>query len=121
VNVKNLLIPCSAALLLGCSLFDQKVKIETQETQQPRLNLKAPDPVKLNKINWVVISPDNVDEVFSDMKEKKYDVVLFGLSDDDYKNLSMNVIKIRKFIIEQKKILTLYKMYYEPEEEKEVK
>lgn len=117
MNVKNLLIPLLASLsLTGCWWDVKPVEVTTVCTPKTSLNISDPQPIKSEKVEWFIITPENVDEVFNDLKKKKYDLVLFGLTDDGYENLSTNIIKVRKYLIEQKAIIKAYKDYYEKEE-----
>lgn len=69
----------------------------------------------MEKLNWVIITSDNADEVFAKLKEQNKDLVLFGLSDDDYELLAKNFAQIRAYIIKQNATLDQYKKYYEGE------
>lgn len=63
-----------------------------------------------------MITPETSNDVFEKMEDNKYDLVLFGLTDNAYKNISVNLIKIRNYIIEQNSIIRAYQNYYEQEE-----
>ncbi|MGY8865437.1 MAG: hypothetical protein ACKVJK_07360 [Methylophagaceae bacterium] len=69
----------------------------------------------MEKLNWIIITSDNAEEVFAKMKEDGKDPVLFGLSDDDYEILAKNFAQIRAYIIKQGATLDSYKEYYESE------
>ena len=75
----------------------------------------------MDKLNFIIITSKNADEVFAKMKEDGKDPVLFGLSDDDYEILAKNFAQIRAFIIQQGMTLEQYKEYYESEEDKDDK
>jgi len=79
--------------------------------------LDAPEAPKMDKLNFIIITSENADEVFAKMKEDGKDPVLFGLSDDDYEILAKNFAQIRAFIIQQGMTLKQYKEYYESEED----
>ena len=114
MNVKTLLILLISSLLFtGCGITELFVK--TVPEQKTPLNLKEPNYVKMRDVKWFIITPENADEVFKELQNKKYDVVLYGLTDDGYKSLSINMAELRKYIIEQKEIIKSYKKYYEPQ------
>jgi hypothetical protein len=122
VNAKNLSIAFSVILLGGCSLFGDSVEpviVETREVERVRLELIDPEPVKLSRVEWVVITPENIDEVFEEFQNNNYDLVVFGLTDEGYENLSVNMAEIRKYIVDQKSIISAYKQYYEPKTQNE--
>lgn len=102
-------------LSTGCSSINPVKRIEIVEKPVERtpLNLPVPTPVKLEQVNWVVITRENAEEVFADLEKKNVDPVLFGLTDNDYELLSLNFAKIRNFIILNTEQLNQYKEYYE--------
>lgn len=63
---------------------------------------------------WILITPENADKVFAELKEKKVDLVLFGLTDEGYEELAINMAELRNFIASQRAIIIKYKDYYEP-------
>ena len=67
-------------------------------------------------MEWFVITPDNVDKVWEQLKKKDKDLVLFGLTDDGYERLSINMAEIRNFINTQRVIILKYKDYYEKDD-----
>jgi hypothetical protein len=73
-----------------------------------------PDPLRLQPIDWVVITPDNAEEVFQRLENKEIDLVLFGLTDDGYKQLAITISELRNMINLQRNIIIKYKEYYEP-------
>ncbi len=108
----------SLGALTGCATNEvQPVVISTVPVQKTALALKDPGPIKTRKVHWFVITPENVDSVFADLQKKKYSLVLFGLTDDGYENLSLNIAEIRAYMTEQKAIVEAYREYYEPKEQ----
>lgn len=116
---KFIIIFTSFLLLSGCSSI-KKLDIFTTEVERQPLNLESPEPVKLDKIDWIVVSSENAEEMFARLKEEGYDPVVFGLSDEEYEDLAMNFAQIRAYIIKQNEILKKYREYYEPELQKEL-
>lgn len=116
---KFIIILTSFLLLSGCSSI-KKLDIFTTEVERQPLNLESPEPVKLDKIDWIVVSSENAEEMFARLKEEGYDPVVFGLSDEEYEDLAMNFAQIRAYIIKQNEILKKYREYYEPELQKEL-
>ena len=90
-------------------------KVETVSTPVKKipLNLDHPSIIKLDKINWIIITKDNAVETFDLLTTKDTDAVLFGLTDDNYEILSKNFAHIRAHIIKQRQIINQYKKYYE--------
>lgn len=102
----------SILLLSGCSTIDL---IETREDSVDRtpLDISSAKELNLKDPNWIVVTPDNAEEVFAYLREEGYDPVIFGLTDQGYEELSIDFLKIRQHINTQRNILLRYKEYYE--------
>ena len=83
------------------------------------LNLPMSDPLKLESVNWRVVTPENIDKVWEELGAEGGNVVLFALTEDGYKTLSLNFAQIRNFILTQNEMLIKYRLYYEPEKKAE--
>ena len=101
-----------ATLLTNCSSV-KKLSIFKQEVPRVPLNLEKPAAPNMEKLNWIIITSDNAEEVFAKMKEDGKDPVLFGLSDDDYEILAKNFAQIRNQLKITNDLLDKYKKYYE--------
>ena len=120
-RIQNVLLLSLGSLLLSsCASFSlfgkdevKKLEVQTKQVERQKLNLKAPSPVELEDPNWIIIHPGNVEQVWKYMEENKNDVVLFGLTDEGYQTLSVNLTKLRNIIEQQRIILLKYKNYYE--------
>jgi len=114
--IQNVLL--SLTLLTFLTSCSSVKKIETVKTEVKRapLNLDRPEPIVMDELNWIIINSENAEEVFAKLKEKGTDPVLFGLTDDEYEDLSMNFAQIRNYIIQQGFVIDKYKEYYESEE-----
>jgi hypothetical protein len=124
VNVRQLLtLTLFLPLLSGCasfSLFGNKVKpveIQTKAVERTPLNLREPTPLKPRGFEWVIITPENAEEVWAKLRDKNVDLVLIGLTDDGYEELAITMAEIRNFIVMQKEIILKYKEYYEPQKD----
>ena len=105
----------SLGTLTGCATNEaQPVVINAVPVQKTALALKDPEPIKTRAVHWFVITPENAQDVFAELQKKKYSLVLFGLTDDGYENLSLNIAEIRAYMTEQKAIIKAYREYYEP-------
>jgi hypothetical protein len=71
------------------------------------------EPLELNDPGFVVVTPDNVDEVFKTLRNEGSDPVIIGLTDRGYEKLSIDFARIRQHINTQRNILLQYKEYYE--------
>ena len=111
-----LILLISLTLISGCSSV-KDLQIFTKEVERTPLNLDAPKALKMEQLDWIIITEENYKQVFDDLKKKNKDVVLFGLTDDGYETLAVNFAQVRKYIILNKNILQKYKDYYEGEED----
>ena len=103
----------------GCSTFrsEKQIEVITEEIEKPKLNLDAVEPLDLKPIKWIVLTRENVEEVFTNLEKDGKSVALFALDTDTYEILAINMEDIKRYILTQNKILVKYKEYYEPVEE----
>jgi hypothetical protein len=128
LRIQTISLALATSLLLsGCasfSLFGDRVKpvqIETKAVERTRLDIPMPSPLAPKPVEWILITPQNADEVWAKLKEKNADLVLFGLTDDGYEELAMTIAELRNFIATKRQIIIKYKEYYEPEKQEEKK
>ena len=58
---------------------------------------------------------------FKELGKTEKDIVVFGLTNQSYKALSLSVADLRRYIIQQNAVIKAYKEYYEPEKKDEKK
>ena len=97
------------------------LEIFKTEVEREKLNLKKPTPLELEQLQWIIITSDNAEEVFTRLEEAGIDPVLFGLTDKDFELLAKNFARIRNQLKITNDLLDKYKQYYEPENKKDVK
>ena len=114
-------VPLMLCLLLsGCSGV-KTLEIFKTEVEREKLDLKKPTPLELEKLQWIIITSENADEVFKRLEEAGIDPVLFGLTDKDFQLLAKNFARIRNHLKVTNDLLDKYKEYYEPEKKENVK
>jgi PBP1b-binding outer membrane lipoprotein LpoB len=99
--------------LAGCSTTPRVLEVSAVPIDKPQLILPDVDKLELKEIEWIVINEANVQEVWKRISDDKKDVVLFGLTDDGYEQLSINLSDIMTLIQQQKAIIVAYRNYYE--------
>ena len=104
----------SCAGVKELSIFKEEVK------RQP-LALEKPTPLQMEKIQWIIVTSENAEEVFKKMEEQGLDPVLFGLTDNDYQLIAKNFARIRNQLKIQNDIIDKYKEYYEKDTQNEPK
>ena len=97
--------------LSGCATT-QTIKVLSVPVDEVPLNPPTVRKLELQDIDWFIVTPENIDEVFAKLKDQRKDVVLFGLTDDGYKAISLNLAQIRELIAQQRAIIEAYKEYY---------
>jgi hypothetical protein len=122
--LKSLTLITSLLLLSGCttfSLFGSKdvepVVVQTQAVERTPLNLPDPSPIEPINFKWIVITPENAEDVWKKLEEQGSDLVLFAVTDEGYEALSINMVQIRNHIDKQHTILLKYREYYESEKQ----
>jgi hypothetical protein len=111
--------PCSGVgKRLSVILTIEPIVIQKKANERTRLNLSELPPLTSRTPTWIIVTPENVNSVWKDLKDKNTDVVLFALTDDGYEELALNIAELRNFINSQRQIIIKYKQYYEPTENK---
>ena len=112
-----LLLVAVGLFLTGCAgnkvKPESKVVIQKVIEKKLPLNIAAPEPLNLDHVEWVIVTRENIDEVWAQIEGDNEGVALFALRHGDYEKLAMNIVEIRKLIGEYVIILKQYKEYYE--------
>ena len=108
---------CGLAILLisGCSMFQpmpQRIEVSAKPVERPELVLPSADQLRMREVEWVLITPENFQEVVEKAKKDGRPIVFFALTDKGYENLGLNFSDIRAFIQQQKAIIGAYEAYY---------
>ena len=116
------LLAASSILLSGCVSLPkfgsskpvEPIVVQTKPVEKTPLALENPQPLRLKPVDWIVITPQNWEEVFKQMQTKEQNLVLFGLTSDGYQTLAVTIAELRNLINTQRIIIEKYKEYYEP-------
>ena len=114
MNLISVILIAGVLSLSGCSSI-KKLDIFTMEVERQPLALEKPVIKELEKLNWIIITSENADEVFKKMEEQGVDPVVFGLNDNDFQLLAKNFAHIRAHMMKQNVMIDEYKKYYEPD------
>jgi uncharacterized lipoprotein YajG len=107
---------CSLALS-GCATLKKELVVRTKPIEKPKLDVPMPQPVKMQSMQWVVITDKNYNDVIETVKDPNGLVFLVALDETSYKNLALNNANLLRFIREQKSVIAAYKQYYEKPKE----
>jgi hypothetical protein len=105
----------SAVFLVACGSSTKiepvkPVEVRTIEVQKPAPVVPTVDQLRLREVKWVIITPENVDEKFKEIKTGE--AVFFALTTDGYENIALNLSDVRALIDQQKKIIAIYESQY---------
>ena len=120
MNVPALLTAITLPLLVsGCGSFGwrsdvQPVEIQKRAVERTPLRLPDPAPLQARELEWIVVTPENANEVWKKLKDGNTDVVVFALTDDGYEALAVDTAETRNYIARVRRILEEYRNYYEP-------
>lgn len=96
----------------SCGLSDlSPIQITSKPAQRPALTLPSVDAVSLRPVEWVIVTRDNVDEVFADLEARGENLALFSLTAKGYENLGLNFSDIRQLVQQQRAIIVAYENY----------
>ena len=116
-KMKNIiLLSLLAVFLTSCGSSVQEIQVTTVEVSKPPLHLQNPDPLKLQDVEWIIITKDNANEIFERIKSAGGEYALFAVEDTGYEKLQINFTDIRNKLAEQRQLLLAYREYYEPSE-----
>ena len=114
-KMKNIiLLSLLAVFLTSCGSSVQEIQVTTVEVSKTPLNLANPDPLKLQDVEWIIITKDNANEIFERIKSAGGEYALFAVEDTGYEKLQINFTDIRNKLAEQRQLLLAYREYYEP-------
>jgi hypothetical protein len=105
----------SLSLLSACSSTPPvepvtSVEVRTIEVPRPAPIVPSVDQLDLRTIQWVIITPENIDEKFASIKEGE--LVFFALTREGYENLALNLSDIRANIEQYKRVVAIYQQQF---------
>lgn len=63
-------------------------------------------------VDYIVITPENAEEIFAQLQESGEAVVLFAVTEKGYQNLSLNMAEILEVLSQQNAVIAAYEDYY---------
>jgi len=96
----------------ACGSSVKKLDIFTTPVEKVPLQLPPIIELNLDSVKWILVTENNIEEVFKELEKKKSDPVVFGVSDTGYESLSLNLAKIRQLVEQQRAVIIAYKQYY---------
>lgn len=112
----NKIILIATLLLSGCvgtaKLPESNPDIVVKYVEVPRPKPIVPqvDQLDLRTVDWVLITPENAEQKFQEIKEGS--AVFFAVTASGYEALALNLSDIRANIAQYKKIIAVYEDSY---------
>ena len=103
--------------LSACSTTPQSIEYTPTPIDRPTLILPTTDVLSLKKVDWIVITPENVVEELRKLTSGNQPVSLFSLTSDGYTALSINMAQLLELLSQQKAVIVAYDTYYNQAEE----
>lgn len=100
------------SLMLGGCFGTAPIKIKSEPVERIPLAVPEVDPYQHREVKWIVVTPENAEEVFTRLAEKGQPVVLFALTDKGYEALALNTSDQIKMSRQMKAVIEAYKEYY---------
>ncbi len=102
-------------LISACGTQKKENITEIRTIPIDRQNLILPQitPINPRQIDWKIVTPENVNKIFEDMKNSNQEMVLISLTTSGYENISLNMAEIMRLLVEKDAIIVAYKNYYE--------
>ena len=107
--------------LSACSTTPRTVEYTPTPIDRPELILPDASVLDLRELDFIVITPDNVNEEFEKLNvDAEFDklsadgspIVLVALTAKQYETLSLNIADLLELISQQKAIIMAYEDYY---------
>ena len=115
----SILFP-SLLLLSSCGQFkipDKEVVVQKEYVKQSIMLQQAPSPVDFPAVEWFVVNKDNLDESLKKIEAAGGSVAFMAITPKGYENLSIGMAELRRYVLQQKQIITYYEKAIQGEPE----
>lgn len=114
---KKILLLGSISLLSACA-SQEKVVVQTEIIKADIPTQARPKPVSLNNVKFYVVTKENLNDFLKVFEKENNDIVFYSISVKDYEKMSLNIAELRRYIIQQDKIIVYYEKAVKKEEDK---
>jgi hypothetical protein len=98
-------------MLTGCS-WTRDILVKTEPVDRIPLVLPEADEYSHRNVDWIIITPENAQEIFADLANTGRPIAIIGLTGDQYELLSLNVADQMLLIKQLNAIINAYEEYY---------
>ena len=110
-----------AFVMSGCTTAVKTIEVLNRPEPKTPIGIDLPEPLSLQPVEWIIITPENAEEVWAKLSENpKGEVVLFALDQNGYELVAKNFAQIRTALAEHRNVIIAYKDYYEPVTEEDL-
>ena len=117
---KKILLIGSLTLLSACA-SQEKIVVQTEIIKADIPTQARPKPVSLSNIKFYVVTKENLNDFLKVFEKENNDIVFYSISVKDYEKMSLNIAELRRYIIQQDKIIVYYEKAVKKEENKPTK
>ena len=104
---------CGLVLFLSaCATQPKTIEISSKPIDKPTLVLPTADALNLREVKWIIITPENAEQVLKTLPTTGGKVAVFALTDKGYQNLSLNINDLRTYVQQLQSIIVAYEGYY---------
>ena len=114
---KKVLLISSLTLLSACA-SQEKVVVQTEIIKADIPTQSRPKPISLSNIKFYVVTKENLNDFLKIFEKENNDIVFYSMSVKDYEKMSLNIAELRRYIIQQDKIIVYYEKAVKKEENK---
>jgi len=110
----HVLLILSLTFLSSCTttgLF-KRLDVNTVEKARPTLQLTQPVPLNLQNPKYYVITPDNANAIFEEMKKEGIEPVIIGTSVEGFSVIVTNNVKLQQLIQKYQSDVAAQQKYY---------
>lgn len=111
-KIQSILIASMLLTTTACSSVPDVFKVDAKPVERPPLVLPDADTFAARGVEWIIITPENADTKFKELQDSGKEVVVFALTEDGWKNLSLNMADLLKLVQQQNAIIAAYERYY---------
>lgn len=79
------------------------------EAKPPAPIVPNVDQLKMREVDWIIVTPENMEQVFAEIKGEK---ALFALDVKGYENIALNLSDIRAILQQQQAVIAIYKKQF---------
>ena len=101
--------------LTSCTAIPNSLNITSAPVEKVPLKLPNVDRFNQRPLDWIVVTPDNVEDVFKKLQNEDKQIVVFAVDEKGYEALTLNVTDLLKLVRQQNAVITAYQNYYETE------